>query len=164
MSETALQKNVLLPDLGKGPALFLMAFRGLAFGQSECRCLNRVYESHFGASGARVLAEIQALVRILGSAGRRRIKLTQPGRARVTHDEMSLLYMLNAGQQEHVTLRDSHLQWLLGCGGAQTGVAEIMAIAAWFEVFGLPFDGLPDHGSRPDLRTGLARLNVIGRA
>jgi hypothetical protein len=164
MTETAFRKDILLPDLGTGSALFLMAFRGLAFGQSECRCLNRVYESHFGESAERVLAEIKALVRILGSAGRRRIRLAQPGCARVTHDEMSLLCLLSAGQREHVALRDAHLQWLLGCASAHTGVAELMTIVAWFEVFGLPFDGLPDSMSRPDVRTGLARLQVIGRA
>lgn len=164
MTPSILLPDTYLPELGEGSGYFLLAFRGLAFNRTECRCLDRFYANVFGPHGDAVLSDIRKLVRTLGWAGRRKVRLAQPGCVRITHDEVSLLSALNAAQTEQYDLQVAHMRWLMGgCAPAEVH-HQIQVISARFFATGLDIN-IPAAPDRPaDSQLNKHALGVVGIA
>lgn len=164
MSESFLRADVFLPHLGEGSGYFLMAFRGMVFGPTGCRCLSRVYDNVFGSSGEPLLSDIKLLACQLGTAGRRKVRLAMPGCARLSHDEVSLLSALKAAQIADWDLQQAHMSWLLG----QTAPAELRNlsenIATHFLTKGLVIQIPPSPAPEKNGAINKAALGVVGVA
>jgi len=164
MTHPSLMPDTYLPELGKGSGYFLLAFRGIAFGGARCNCLNRFYENVFGPAGETVLTEIRILARYLGNVGHRRIKLAQPGCARLTHDEASLLSALSAAQNGDRALMEAHLSWLMA-GSVCVEISQCLtAISEKFQQARLHIHAPEAASTTPHTLPDKARLGVVGIA
>jgi hypothetical protein len=164
MTPSILLPDTYLPELGEGSGYFLLAFRGLAFNRTECRCLDRFYANVFGPNGETVLSDIGKLVKTLGWAGQRKVRLAPPGCARITHDEVSLLSALQAAQTEQNDLQAAHMRWLLGGHVSHEVMDQVQTVSTQFFRTGLEFN-IPAPPERPtDSLIDKMKLGVVGIA
>ena len=164
MTQNALRADILLPELGDGAGYFMLAFRGFAFGPTGCRCLNKFYGDIFGGMGDAVLSDIFSLTADLGRIGCRKIRLAQPGCARVTHDEVSLLSALGAAQSGQDDLHRAHLRWLVVRGDAERMVELTRQIAGHFKSIGLDISTPELSGYTPVRQPNIGRMKLVGTA
>ncbi|MAI91907.1 hypothetical protein [Ponticaulis sp.] len=164
MTQNALRKDILLHELGDGAGYFMLAFRGIAFGKTGCKCLNKFYGELFGDMGDAVLSDIFSLTASLGRCGHRKIRLAQPGCAHVTLDEVSLLSALGAAQSGQDELHRAHLRWLLVRGDAEHLIDLTSQIAGHFESIGLDISTPELSGYTPARQPDIGRMTLVGTA
>lgn len=159
-----LMPHTTLPELGEGAGYFLLAFRGIAFGNNKCNCLNRYFEDRFGEAGKDILADITGLARLLGNVGQRRIRLAHPGCGRVSHDEVSILSALSAAGKDEQDQVEAHLNWLLAGRISTDTIILINDIAARFRSFERPIKAPPPMTVPSNTLPDKASLGVAGIA
>ena len=164
MTDYAFRKDVHVSDLSDGASLFLMTFRGLAFAGEGCQCLKKVYENQFGEHASTVLRDIQSFIRVVGSSGQRRVRLAQPGCGRITHDEVSLLAIVNAAQDYDHQRLDSYLCWLLKASHTGACVEPATRVANWFSSIGLSVLPPENVSAAERIEADQAVFGIVGRA
>ena len=147
-------RSMTIADLGPGAGYALWAFRAAAVGRIGCCALVSGFDEAFGPIGEEARDAIAQFAHILGNEGGRMIRLSQPGCARVTADELSLVAALAAAQGAEKDRRDAHLAWLT-CGrgeiAARTAAERVAAVfaAARMPIMAPAVDISPPHGRRP---------------
>lgn len=129
-----------LQDLGFGGGIALWAIRACVAGRVNCCTLVDGYERAFGANGAQILSQLQMYARFLGSHGNRRIGLGCSGCGAITHDEMSIIAVLAAGQNHAFDSARAHLSWLLASSPTEEQVQLVMDIGDGFAKHGIIID------------------------
>lgn len=135
--------HMRISQLGCGAGYALWGFRAAAVGHVDCPALASGYDNVFGAQGAAARGAVLVFARIIGSAGNRRISLGAPGCCGVTSDELSVVAVLAAAQEEDADRRDAHLLWLLARRDRKAAGAAADAAAARFAAAGLTIKSPP---------------------
>ena len=135
-------RGVWLSDLGVEAGLALWAFRMYALGLAErdcaAACLERSYTTHLGVGlGTQALRHMLVMVQLLGVHGSRTLRVATPCTNRITHDEASILALLEAAQagRTHTVAAQSH--WLMAGSRAAQLVELAEAVGAHFGAAGL---------------------------
>ena len=153
--------SLTIPQLGCGAGYALWAFRAAAIGHFDCPALVRGFDRVFEERSADARGALLHFARAIGSLGNRRIGLGQPGCCGVTSDELSIVAVLAAAQNQENERRDAHLLWLLGRRDAEIAATTADTVGAAFKSGGLIIDQPPiqlyqPHAAKP--------LTVIGSA
>lgn len=128
-------------DLTQAEHLVLFGFRATALGHGDCPVLHRTFHGLLGAEAEAALCNLLVFVRVIGGAGRRRVRLQPPGCCVVSPDERLILGALAAAQasltgEGEVELTD-HLAHLLDQPPAESLLMAAQAVAAALTVGGL---------------------------
>lgn len=119
-------ENATITDLGFGSGFALWGFRAIASGNGNCCHLttgfNRAFSmdnahlrsQHGGVEGKLAMNALKSFCYQLSRMGQRKIVLSQSGTMRLTADELCIVGVLAAAQNENSALCKSHLSWLLG--------------------------------------------------
>ncbi|MEM8988644.1 MAG: hypothetical protein AAGC95_18195 [Pseudomonadota bacterium] len=129
--------SITLPDLGLGAGYALWGFRAAAIGDVERPVLQNGFEAAFGDYGLSALGGLHSLARELGVSGGRQIKIACPGCAYATADELSIVMLLSAAQEEDEALCVSHLYWLMCGRGEEAAHAAALGVATVFKAAGV---------------------------
>ncbi len=135
--------QITIPSLGDGGGYAVWGFRAAALGQGRCDVVVRGFKTAFGDYGTPALGGLRFLARALGSEGARRICLAAPGCCGVTCDELSIVAMLAAAQDDDAARRDAHLRWLMGGRGEEMGRAAANTVAHSFKAGGFTIEAPP---------------------
>ncbi len=128
-------------DLFRGEHLILLGFRALAMGHGECPMLRRTFEGLLGSDADDALGHMLAFVRVVGSAGVRRVRLHPPGCCGVSLDERRVLAAVAAAQGSlyadgEAALREA-MDDLLGLAAPESCLFAAQAVAAALSLSGL---------------------------
>lgn len=128
-------------DLRRGEHLVLLGFRALALGHAECPTLRRTFAGLLGGDADDALMQMLAFVRVVGSAGLRRLRLHVPGCCALSDDERGVLAAVAAAQAslydaDEAPLRRA-LDALLGSPSPEACVFAAQAVAAALTLSGL---------------------------
>lgn len=146
--------NVLA--LNYGEHLLIWALRRLVVRAEICRAVEREFADACRDDGTEVLGTFRLFVAALSYAARRRIVIAHPGSLGLTADELKLLRLIGAAQDNDRTGFDALICWF-----ARIEVRAQLAIAARalatafaahdLQVSAAPF-GAPTLTGRPQLR------------
>lgn len=140
-------------ELTQAEHLVLFGFRATALGHGDCPVLHRTFH---GAEAQGALCNLLVFVRLIGGAGRRRVRLQPPGCCVVSPDERLILGALAAAQArlagEDETALAAHLADLLDQTPAEFVLTAAQAVAAALTVSGLHLRPALDR-SAPASRT-----------
>jgi hypothetical protein len=104
-------------DLRRCEHLLVWALRVIAVGRADCPAVRQAFVSACGPAGDQARMGYFLLVRQIGMAGRRRLKLHMPGCARLSPDERAIVAVVAAAQDALRTGQDerlrAHLRWLV---------------------------------------------------
>ena len=156
--------SLTIPQLGVGAGYALWGFRAAAMGHIECATLVKGYNRAFGESGGEALGAVLLFTRAVGSQGKRRIGLGQPGCCGVTGDELSIVAVLSAAQDEDADRRDAHLLWLLGRSGEETSAFAADAVGKAFRDGGLDIEAPPIEIAQPSPAQHIDVIHAAGNA
>jgi hypothetical protein len=87
-----------IEGLSRTEHLFVWALRAIAVGHGECPLLHQTFSAACGWRGGPALASYFVLVRYIGNAARRPLRLHAPGCASVSPDEMAVVGLVAAAQ------------------------------------------------------------------
>lgn len=68
-------------ELTQAEHLVLFGFRATALGHGDCPVLHRTFHGFIGAEAEGALCSLLVFVRVIGGAGRRRVRLQRPAAA-----------------------------------------------------------------------------------
>lgn len=108
-------------------------WRQAALGQANVPKLLREFRRHCGDAAEDVFEQFFSFLHLLGRDSRRRLAVGHPGCPGMTRDEIQVLALLAAAQDEHRILFEAHLCWLAPDGprakisAAATNLAEGLA-------------------------------------
>jgi hypothetical protein len=151
-------------DLKRPEHLLVWTLRAIAIGHGDCTRLHQAFEAACGPQGGHALMTYFALVRMIGGAGRRRLRLRMPGCACLSSDEQAILAVIAAAQEglrtgETARLK-AHLRWLVGGEPDQTFIHAANIVAHILQANG---QRLPLRARRvgPDDRKEAAPATII---
>jgi hypothetical protein len=128
-------------DLDPGEHLVLFGFRLSALGRADCPMLRRTFCGLVGQEGDAALGHLLVLTRVIGAAGRRKVRLFMPGCCGLTDDERCVLGVVAAAQ---ASLHDgdeddlrARLGDLLGLPASEACLMAAQGVAATLCVCGL---------------------------
>jgi hypothetical protein len=151
-------------DLRRPEHLLIRTLRAIAIGHGDCPRLGRAFEAVCGPQGGHALMSFFVLVRMIGVAGRRRLRLHAPGCVCLSSDERAMLAVIAAAQdglRTGDTARlTAHLRWLVEGEPDQTFIHASNVVAHILQAHGqrLP---LRARGVGQDDRTEAASTTII---
>lgn len=129
-------------DLKRGEHLVLFGFRLMALGHGDCPALRGAYCGLLGDDGDAALCSLLAFTRVIGWAGRRKVRLHTPGCCNLSEDERAVIAVVAAAQASLFEAGDAGLrdrfQALLGGPADEACLMAAQAIAAALTCHGLP--------------------------
>ena len=145
---TVFLPKVTLIDLGPGAQIVLYGFRAVAFGQTKCGCLAKVFERSFGRyQGGEALRVLKDLTNSIGHKGLRKFKVAPTRCKHLTQDEASLLSALSAAQDEDPDRAQAHLSWLLARPPTEYEETLVFDMVEYFSIQGLEIN-TPENGAQ----------------
>lgn len=133
-------------DLRQPEHLLVLALRAIAVGHADCPAVRQAFLSACGANGDQARMGYFLLVRQIGMAGRRRLKLHLPGCVCLSADERAIVAVVAAAQDALRTGDETrlvaHLRWLVEGEPPRTFVDLARTVAG----------ALQDNGQRLPLR------------
>ena len=156
--------SLTIPQLGPGAGYALWGFRAAAIGHFDCAALVRGFERIFEERSATARTAVFCFARAIGSCGKRRIGLGEPGCCGVTSDELSVVAVLAAAQNKDAERRNAHLLWLLGRRENQAASAAADAVGAVFSAAGLVIEQPPVQLYTPQEAKPFEVLHSAGQA
>ncbi|MEM1370586.1 MAG: hypothetical protein AAGG02_21825 [Cyanobacteria bacterium P01_H01_bin.15] len=112
---------IRIPDIGMGASVALWGFRAAAFNHTQCPALRAGFQEAMGPYGNIGVERLSILTQAIMRSGKRNIDLSPMPSFDVTSDELSIVAILAAAQNDDGDLCSSHMSWLL-CGGPQSEV------------------------------------------
>lgn len=156
--------SLTIPQLGPGAGYALWGFRAAAMGHFDCAVLVRGFERLFAEQSATARTAVFCFARAIGSYGKRRIGLGEPGCCGVTSDELSVVAVLAAAQNKDADRRDAHLLWLLGRRDSHAARASADAVGSVFNSVGLVIEQPPVQLYTPQAAKPFEVHHSAGRA
>ncbi len=128
-------------DLSQAEHLLLFGFRATAMGHGDCPAMHRTFHGLLGREADAALGHLLIFVRVVGSAGGRRVRLHPPGCCSLSADERLVLDVVTAAQatlsgHDEASLR-SALHELLAREPGETALMAAQMLAASLMVGGL---------------------------
>ncbi len=81
---------------------------------AECPLIASKFRCSCGVGADRVFCAFRVFLRVLALSQRQRLRANPPGQATLTADEVRLLTLIAAAQNDYPATLDAHLGWLAG--------------------------------------------------
>jgi hypothetical protein len=119
-----------LDDLDR---VVLWAMRSVAVGRADCPSLRRTFHDLYGPAADQILCGLLVMVRLLGARAADGLRLHMPGSSAVSRDEVVILAVLAAAQEEAVgdgrPAADAALAQLVGARSDASLAAAVCYVA-----------------------------------
>jgi hypothetical protein len=127
-------------DLRRPEHLLVWTLRAIAVGHADCPAVRQAFASACGDAGDQARMGFFLLVRQIGMAGRRRLRLHMPGCVCLSADERAIVAVVAAAQDALRTGQDerlrAHLRWLVEGEPPQTFLNVARSVAEALQATG----------------------------